>query len=117
MATPQETYNEKTKAHNITAREYFDYLRRAMMPSVQVIRNATPSDYTTAIEILEREKGGHNTKAELLEEDLRCAIEERCAIEDLAWWIKENLDDCPIIFRNDQLQAKLYKTYKEYTEE
>lgn len=57
MATPQDTYNEKAKEYNISAGKYFDYLRRAMMPSVQVIRNATPSDYITAIEILERENG------------------------------------------------------------
>lgn len=52
-----------------------------------------------------------NTKAEMLEEDLQCVI------EDLAWWIKENLDGCPVVFRNDQLQEKLYKTYNEYMEE
>ena len=56
--TPKEVYDAKTEEYAISAREYFDYLRRAMMPSVQVIRNATPSDYITAIEMLEREKGG-----------------------------------------------------------
>jgi len=39
------------------------------------------------------------------------------AIEDLAWWIKENLDGCPMIFRNDQLQAALYKQVEEYRDE
>lgn len=43
------------------------------------------------------------------EEDLECAI------EDMAWWVKENLDDpVPVIFRNDQIQAKFYKLVKEY---
>lgn len=39
-----------------------------------------------------------------------------CALEDLAWWIKENLDGCPLIFRNLKLQEKLYKTVDEYKE-
>lgn len=44
------------------------------------------------------------------EEDLQCAI------EDLAWWIKENLDGCPLIFRNLKIQEQLYKTVDEYKE-
>lgn len=35
-------------------------------------------------------------------------------IEDLAFWLVNNHDTCPLIFTNDQVQAKLYKTYKEY---
>lgn len=43
------------------------------------------------------------------EEDLECAI------EDMAFWVKENLDDpVPVIFRNDQIQARFYKLVKEY---
>ena len=46
------------------------------------------------------------------EEDLECAI------EDMAWWVKENLDDpVPVIFRNDQIQAKFNKLVKEYRSE
>lgn len=45
---------------------------------------------------------------EMLEEDILCMI------EDLAWWIKENLDDTPLIFRNDQRQEELYKQVKEF---
>lgn len=40
----------------------------------------------------------------------------QCVIEDLAWWIKENLDDCPLIFRNLKIQEQLYKTVDEYKE-
>lgn len=41
-----------------------------------------------------------------------------CAIEDLAWWIKENLDDpVPLIFRNLKLQEQLYKQVKEFRNE
>lgn len=41
-----------------------------------------------------------------------------CAIEDLAWWIKNNLDEpVPLIFRNLKLQEKLYKTIEEYKDE
>lgn len=37
------------------------------------------------------------------------------AIEDLAWWIRNNLDDpVPLIFRNQKLQEKLYKQVQEY---
>jgi hypothetical protein len=45
------------------------------------------------------------------EEDLECAI------EDLAWYIKEQFVDCPLIFRNTELQNKLYKQVKEYRDE
>ena len=45
------------------------------------------------------------------EEDLECAI------EDMAWWVKENLDDpVPVIFRNDQIQQKFYELVKAYRE-
>ena len=35
-------------------------------------------------------------------------------IEDLAFWLVNNHDACPLIFTNDQVQAKLYKYYQEY---
>lgn len=39
------------------------------------------------------------------------------AIEDLAWWIKENLDGTPLIFRNLKLQEQLYKQVEEFRNE
>ena len=44
------------------------------------------------------------------------AVEDlECAIEDIAWWVKENLDEpVPLIFRNDKIQEKFYKLVKEY---
>lgn len=43
------------------------------------------------------------------EEDLECLI------EDIAYWIANNLDDkIPMISRNDQIQEKIYKYTKEY---
>lgn len=43
------------------------------------------------------------------EEDLECAL------EDMAYWVAQNLDDpVPLIFRNDQVQEKFYKLVKEY---
>lgn len=44
------------------------------------------------------------------EEDLECAL------EDMAWYIKEQFDDTPVIFRNDQIQEKFYKLVDEYRE-
>lgn len=40
-----------------------------------------------------------------------------CAIEDLAWWIKGNLDGTPLIFRNLKLQEQLYKQVEEFRSE
>ena len=34
-------------------------------------------------------------------------------IEDLAFWLVNNHDACPLIFTNDQVQAKLYKYYQD----
>lgn len=50
-------------------------------------------------------------KQSYADEDLECVI------EDLAWWVKENLDGTPLIFRNLKLQEKLYKTVEEYRDE
>lgn len=48
-------------------------------------------------------------RKEFAEEDLRCAL------EDMAYWTAQNLDDpAPLIFRNDQIQEKFYKLVKEY---
>lgn len=50
----------------------------------------------------------NNTK-DYAEEDLECLI------EDIAYWIANNLDDqIPMISRNDQIQNKIYKYTKEY---
>ena len=45
------------------------------------------------------------------EEDLECAL------EDLAWWAKEQFDETPLIFRNDLIQEKFYKLVEEYRNE
>lgn len=38
-----------------------------------------------------------------------------CLIEDIAYWIANNLDDpIPMISRNDRIQNKIYKYTKEY---
>lgn len=38
-----------------------------------------------------------------------------CAIEDIAYWVANNLDEpVPMIFRNDQIQERFYKLVKEY---
>lgn len=52
-----------------------------------------------------------NVEVSYADEDLECAI------EDLAWWIKENLDGTPLIFRNLKLQEKLYKQVEEFRNE
>lgn len=50
----------------------------------------------------------NNTK-DYAEEDLECLI------EDIAYWIANNLDgQIPMISRNDQIQNKIYKYTKEY---
>lgn len=50
----------------------------------------------------------NNTK-DYAEEDLECLI------EDIAYWIANNLDGkIPMISRNDQIQNKIYKYTKEY---
>ena len=38
-------------------------------------------------------------------------------MEDLAHWLANNHDECPLIFVNDQIQQKLYQYYKEYQEQ
>lgn len=49
---------------------------------------------------------------EFAEEDLQCAL------EDVAYWVAQNLDDpVPLIFRNDQVQATFYKLVKEFRDE
>ena len=46
------------------------------------------------------------------EEDLQCAL------EDMAYWTAQNLDDpVPLIFRNDQIQEKYCKLVKEFRSE
>lgn len=45
------------------------------------------------------------------EEDLECTL------EDMAYWVAQNLDDAPLIFRNDQVQEKFYKLVKEYKQQ
>ena len=38
-----------------------------------------------------------------------------CAIEDIAYWVANNLDDpVPCIFRNDEIQERFNKLVKEY---
>lgn len=50
-----------------------------------------------------------SNKEEIAKEDLECLI------EDIAYWIANNLDDpIPMISRNDQIQNKIYKYTKEY---
>lgn len=49
---------------------------------------------------------------EFAEEDLQCAL------EDVAYWVAQNLDDpVPLIFRNDQVQAAFYNLVKEFKDE
>lgn len=51
-------------------------------------------------------------RKEFAEEDLQCAL------EDMAYWTAQNLDDpVPLIFRNDQVQAVFYKLVKEFRNE
>lgn len=45
------------------------------------------------------------------EEDLECAL------EDMAWYVAEQFDDTPCIFRNDQIQEKFYKLVQEYKQQ
>ncbi len=49
-------------------------------------------------------------EASYTKEDLECAL------EDMAWYVAEQFDDTPCIFRNDQVQEKFYKLVKEYKE-
>ena len=52
--------------------------------------------------------GRRDTK-DYAKEDLECLI------EDIAYWIANNLDyPVPMISRNDQIQNKIYKYTKEY---
>lgn len=51
----------------------------------------------------------NNNAKDYAEEDLECLI------EDIAYWIANNLDSqIPMISRNDQIQNKIYKYTKEY---
>ena len=51
----------------------------------------------------------NNDAKDYAEEDLECLI------EDIAYWIANNLDgQIPMISRNDQIQNKIYKYTKEY---
>ena len=51
----------------------------------------------------------NNNAKDYAEEDLECLI------EDIAYWIANNLDGkIPMISRNDQIQNKIYKYTKEY---
>ena len=53
-----------------------------------------------------------NIENKYAEEDLECAL------EDLAYWTAQNLDDpVPLIFRNDQIQKKYYELVKAYRDE
>lgn len=46
---------------------------------------------------------------EVLREDLECAL------EDMAYWTAQNLDDpVPLIFRNDKIQEQYYELVKEF---
>ena len=46
-------------------------------------------------------------RKEYAEEDLQCAL------EDIAYWVAQNLDDqVPMIFRNDQVQEQYCKLVK-----
>lgn len=40
-----------------------------------------------------------------------------CALEDMAWYVAEQFDDTPCIFRNDQIQEKFYKLVQEYKQQ
>ena len=43
---------------------------------------------------------------------------EKALIDDLAWWVKEQFDECPLVFmRASQWQERLEKKYKEYRNE
>lgn len=44
------------------------------------------------------------------EEDLECAI------EDMAWYVAEQFNDTPRIFRNNQIQEKFYELVEAYRE-
>ena len=37
-----------------------------------------------------------------------------CALEDMAYWVAQNLDKAPLIFRNLKIQEKFYKLVEEY---
>ena len=51
-------------------------------------------------------------RKEYAEEDLQCAL------EDMAYWTAQNLDDpVPLIFRNDQIQEQYCKLVKEFRSE
>lgn len=51
-------------------------------------------------------------RKEYAEEDLRCAL------EDIAYWTAQNLDEpVPLIFRNDKVQEQYYKLVKEFRSE
>lgn len=52
---------------------------------------------------------GRRDAKDYAKEDLECLI------EDIAYWIANNLDDpIPMISRNDRIQNKIYKYTKEY---
>lgn len=39
-----------------------------------------------------------------------------CTIEDIAYWVANNLNKTPLIFRNSKLQKEFYKLVEEYKE-
>lgn len=40
-----------------------------------------------------------------------------CALEDMAYWVAQNLDETPLIFRNLKIQEKFYKLVEEYKQQ
>lgn len=53
--THKEEFNQASMIFRLSAREYINYLREAMLPSYEVVKNASEEDYKRALELLARD--------------------------------------------------------------
>lgn len=54
--THKEEFNQASMTFALSAREYMNYLREAMLSSYEVIKNASEEDYKRALELLARDR-------------------------------------------------------------
>ena len=54
--THKEELNQASMTFALSAREYMNYLREAMLSSYEVVENASEEDYKRALELLARDR-------------------------------------------------------------
>ena len=88
------------------SKDLFDKIYNYLSRELEI--DSTCVELNEILDELDKAKENNN----YAEEDLECAL------EDMAYWVAQNLDDpVPLIFRNDQIQEKFYKLVKEYKQQ